>query len=424
MLGPFGPPGFESFRGDAFGGFAFGLRTSNFRDFTGFDASRVPRELVDREKRRVKVQYFKGAHDWSILPGHFSDFARFWRQLHSAGDGPADAAKRRFRQILPPRIRRRADANAATVLPALNAALKRRGIYRPADFRHVSLPGEAREIIDALRAIKAADSTRQISPERISKLNRLLLEAALPGEISPGPTRRRLGILRRRVMACAHLLGQLKHTPARDSLLQLLKNLPIDSTALVDVCDALGRIGDADTAAALTAVLKTCHRNGLKGMIAMAAQKPPPVPYDGRVTASVVAALGELQSPDSFDAVLGIANLQYKFDRLNIPAVTVAIVLPKFANADNRQRIEAFLVIALAGEGYTMPVRYHAAVAAATIKSRKTLPQLNELIVDLRHSRTMIHVAAWAVQEISGKTPALTDPRRHPGNWSIRAIHR
>ena len=381
-------------------------------------------ELVDRENRRVKVQYFKGAYDWSLSPDHFRDFDRFWRQLRSAGQDPHDAAKRRFQQLLPARIRTRSKANTTAILAALNAVLKRRGIYRPADFRHVGLPPEAREVINALHSQKAAGSSRDIAAMRIWKLNRLLLEAALPGEISPGPTRRRLGILRRNVMACSHLLGRLKHTPARDALLQLLKNLPVDSTALVAVCGALGRVGDAAAVSALTAVLKTCRRNGLKTMIAMAAQQPPPVPYEDRVAASVVSALGELRSPGSVAEILAIANLQYKFARLNAPAAAAAAVLPRFADASNRERIEAFLVHALAGEGYTMPVRYRAAVAAAAMKSRKTLPQLSELLTDLRHSRTMIHAAAWAIQEITGKTPPLTDPRRHPGNWSIRAIRR
>jgi HEAT repeat protein len=264
--------------------------------------------------------------------------------------------------------------------------------------------------------------TADLTEPKLHKLNRLLLDAAFPRHIRPGPALRPLGIRRRDAAACCHLLGARKSRRGYDVLLDLLGSLPVDSRAMSAAAAAAARIGDARAAKPLTQAVRTCRANGLRYLIARAAMQPPPDPYEEHAAGGIVQSLGELGGPKAAEEILAIANTQFQDACLVRPATAAARVLPGLTTPTNRQGVRAFLLAAVRAEGYPMRVRLAAAKAAAGLKLREALPELRDMLQDERESRTMVHVAAWAIQEITGQTPALTEPKSRPGDWIIRAI--
>jgi len=410
--------------------------------------ARLAPDLIRREADRVQVKYYKGEYNWMLTPDDIRDWEGFWRSLRHAGAEPPDAAAPgpawrtgRFAQLLPRAARKIAanrkltEADKSAILDGVNAVLKRHDLFRLEDFgftpigsaRKVPLVPGGQEIVDKLLwARKKPPPKKAIAADlhkgKLHKLNRLLLDASFPDHVRPGPVWRPLGILRRDAISCLALLGASKSLEGYDTLLRLLRDLPVDSSAMMAAAGAAARIGDPRAGKLLARAVRVCRDHGRADLIASANMQPTPHPYGDHPAGRIVQALADLRGPEAAADVLAVAAVQFQDRSLTAPSAAAARALPRILTAGNRQAGREFVLSAVRGEGYTATVRFEAAKAAARMKLREALPALREIRTEERRNRTMIHVAAWATQEITGRTPPLPDPKPRPGAWIIRGL--
>jgi len=136
---------------------------------------------VDRgaHGREARLPYQLGAE-------HVADWPAFCATLARQGAAAAPSPAKRLWELLPEGTRgilRGAaqgnvlgDRRKAEAVAALNEMLKKPGFYREADFKGVPLPPEAAELLKL--------DPKAMDEAQARKLNRLLLEAAFPGQIA------------------------------------------------------------------------------------------------------------------------------------------------------------------------------------------------------------------------------------------------
>jgi len=242
----------------------------------------------------------------------------------------------------------------------------------------------------------------------------------------------------RNIRAGCWLLGEFKSRAALRTRLDLLRTLSssdIGSPILIDLAYSLGRLGDASAVKPLQKALSRCRENGsrvLKIRQSTAPKPPPEPPYSDEVTRSIIEALAAMKATGAVGHIIDVAMVRVKAGRLNFPAATAMRVLPDLVTPANRSAIERCIVAVLGDPLYdkvlqslsVSSARIDAARAAVRLKLRSALPALRAILSDdQRPCRAIIHAAAWAIQELTGRTPLLPDPKQRQGqNWIVRQL--
>jgi len=258
----------------------------------------------------------------------------------------------------------------------------------------------------------------EIHPEK-KRLNSASSDKPLP---NPDQYRRRKSFMRN-AQSCSWLLGELKSTEGFEYQLHLVKTLEIDSPILVDVVPALGKIGDRRAVGPLLEMLKLCKVRGVQYLVALLSMSPPP-PYSETVTARVIEALAALEAHEAVDTIAKIVATNVRGARLTVAAAGAARALPKLLRADNRDMIETVIVDILSDKSFSLTARFFACKAAGSIKPRRALEGLRMILDEQRPGRLVMRAAAWAIQEITGTTPEIPQPRLKPGDWIITKASR
>jgi len=245
-----------------------------------------------------------------------------------------------------------------------------------------------------------------------------------PDKAPPDPDQqRRRNLLMRNVRSCSWLLGELKSTEGFDYQLQLVNTLEIDSPILEDVALALGKIGDRRAVGPLLKMLKLCKVRGRQYLVAMLSTMPPP-PYSEMVTARVIEALAAMRAHEAVDTIAGVVATDVQGIRLPVAAAGAARALPKLLRDDNRTTIETAIVDIVSDSAFDLAARFFGCKAAGKIRSRPALEALRNVLNEERPGRTVMRAAAWAIQETTGETPGIPQPRLKQGDWILRKVLR
>jgi len=225
----------------------------------------------------------------------------------------------------------------------------------------------------------------------------------------------------RNIAACCWLLGELKSKKCLDYQLAVIPKLSTESEVFFELVPALAKIGDRRAIEPLRELLKRCHRKGIAYLRKLAAGSPPP-PYEPQVPRRIMEAFAKMKAHETVDQILAVADTNIARLRLSVCASYAARALPDLATDENRQKIESFLIEAIEDDHFSLTARFYAAKAAARMKVQGALPALRKVLAEERPGRRLMHAAAWAIQEISGQSPRIPQPRLKQGNWVINKI--
>ncbi|MCK5557369.1 MAG: hypothetical protein KAJ01_03260, partial [Candidatus Hydrogenedentes bacterium] len=225
----------------------------------------------------------------------------------------------------------------------------------------------------------------------------------------------------RNAVGCCYILGELESRENYNYLLKLVGELPIDSPVLGELGVALGKIGDRRAIEPLEKALEVCRKRAMAYFIAIASMSPPP-PFSEEVSGKLIQGLGMLKAHSAVDTIVGIALTQYQGVRLSKVPSYAAQVLPTLVQRENRKKIEDMIVTILSDEAFNLTSQWHAAKSAGNMKIQPALVHLRYLLTDRRQSLTVMRAAGWAIQEITGQTPLIPQPRIRQGNWIIQKI--
>lgn len=234
---------------------------------------------------------------------------------------------------------------------------------------------------------------------------------------------------RRNVASCSWILGDMKSKKAYDIQLKILTDTldgktpwKINSSVLLELVPGLVKIGDRRAVEPLGKVLKKCEREGRAYLRAIIAYRAGP-PYSEVVTGKIIQALGEFKAYQSVGTIIQIADTNVQGLRLSTAASYAYRTLPVLIRDDNRARVEACILKAIPPEdGQSLLARFYASKAAGKLKLQPATPALEGIVKTERPGRRVMRAAAWAIQEITGKTPGIPDPRLRQGDWIIKNI--
>ncbi len=234
---------------------------------------------------------------------------------------------------------------------------------------------------------------------------------------------------RRNIASCAWILGDLKSKKAYDIQLKILTDTldgktpwKINSSVLLELVPGLVKIGDRRAVEPLGKVLKKCEKDGVRYLRAIIAYRAGP-PYSEVVTGKIMQALGEFKAYQSVGTIIQIADTNVQGLRLSTAASYAYRTFPVLIRDDNRARIEACILKAIPPEdGQSLLARFHACKAAGKLKLQPATPALEGIVKTERPGRRLMRAAAWAIQEITGKTPELPNPRLRQGDWVIKKL--
>ncbi len=231
-----------------------------------------------------------------------------------------------------------------------------------------------------------------------------------------------LAVLQRNASSCCRLLASLKSTLAADQLRAMLAGVQMDSPVLVALAEYYSTVtGEADTKAMANLLDRLKARCG-EYLAAIMAMQPPP-PYSREVTVAVIKTLGKLKSPDIERSLIGIMAFQFGATRQEAECAAAIRAVRPILSPENSKAVEGILAD-IVNNSLLLTLQYEAAISLGEMKSTDSLDALRTLLNKKRPNKTVMQAAAWAIQEISGETPAVPDPVRHEGNWIIRAAKR
>lgn len=333
------------------------------------------------------------------------------RAYRNAGSGPAAAGYLN-------------DRSAMVRLAAIRAA---------GDLHQKAMVGR---LFDLLFAAKD-DMTRQAARIALAQIGTDKVAATAASELPrwaemprPGPSSRS-GLTAEQITAniasCSWLLGELHSTKALDYQLAMLPKTDVVSPVLLSQVPALGKIGDPKAIGPLVKLLDRCRERGQAYLDAMMSGRPGP-PWDPRVPSGIVRTLGQLKAYGSLKNILALGKVTTpRGGRLDVCATAIIQSLPALTTPDNIKSVESFLLLTLRASPisrrYGLTPRFYAMKLAARMKLQAALPSLHAVLDKERPGWTMMRTAAWAIGEISGKTPQIGQPRsKQGGDWVVRKL--
>jgi HEAT repeat protein len=224
--------------------------------------------------------------------------------------------------------------------------------------------------------------------------------------------------------SCCWLLGELKSHEGFDYQLGMLSNADILSPVLTVQAAAIGKIGDRRAVAPLVGLLEKCRTRGAAWLTATMSGRQPP-PWNPDVPCGIIRGLAAMKAADQIGAVIAMGSVTSTYGgRIDESAQATIEALAELATDDNRAAVDRFVTQVVSPDGqYTLTARFRAAKVAAAMETKSALPALQSVLTDERPGRAMMLAAAWAVQQITGQTPQVGEPRRKQDrNWVVTEI--
>ena len=239
-----------------------------------------------------------------------------------------------------------------------------------------------------------------------------------------GRLRRQCDLSDRNAIACCRILGKLRNGDAFDTQISLLAKLPTNSPVLGAVASSLGDLGDRRAVEPLAAALDRCAKLARKFLVAQLSMSSNVPPFDEYVAASIVEALGKLRAVQFLPQILQLAGTKVQVLRLNHVCAVTATILPDLATDANRGQIDKILLDMLRDEPLDRVAVFQAAKTCGRFKLASAVEPLGAILKAEDRPASMIQVAAWAIQQITGKAPPLPEPSLHEGEWVVKQYGR
>ncbi len=252
--------------------------------------------------------------------------------------------------------------------------------------------------------------------------------------------RRRANKVRRNLEALSYLLGSAKSTQAYETHLNLLIRVDIRDLLLEQLTVSLGQIGDRRAIGPMTKKLAACADFTEKSLAIMA--KSPDViivlPEDN--SAGLMHAAVAMKVSEALPIMLRFSSMGFGPQRAKRSAWTADMLMPALTDERTRpvvvEELRRQLNWKYAARGCqagsdeynkamsrkftALRCRFESAKSLGKLKANVALENLRWLLTEDRLERRIMHAAAWAIQEITGRTPHVGLPKPHQGDWIIK----
>ena len=229
--------------------------------------------------------------------------------------------------------------------------------------------------------------------------------------------------LARNLASLSYILTTLKSYEAYDERIDLLNKVGVLDPVLKDIATSLGQFGDKRASKSIKKRLVDCADYTLWALrqTYLDPIHPKPVPEDN--SSALIEAAVKLQIYDALPVIMRFSSMGFERYRAKRSGWTADMMMPALVDEKTRAIVIDELRKQLRRRYAPIRCKFESAKSLGKLKATEALNDLRWLLEDGYDKRLMI-AAAWAIQQITGKTPSIGQPRPYPGDWIIKSIEK
>ncbi len=286
-------------------------------------------------------------------------------------------------------------------------------------------------------AAKAGRLMEKISPEYFNLLRRQKSKMLLPERQK---LTLRIKKTRRNLKALSYLLGSAKSTQTYEAHLDLLIRVGTRDPLLEQLALSLGQIGDRRAVKPVMKQMVACADFSEKALKSMSLNPLVIIPLPEDNSAGLMHSAVALKVSEALPTMLRFSSMGFGIYRAKRSAWTADMLMPALTDERTRPAVieelrkQARWEYAARGhvkdsDGYNkarsrrftvLRCRFESAKSLGQLKADVAIEDLRWLLTEDRRDWRLMRAAAWAIQEITGKTPHVGIPKPRPGDWIIK----
>ncbi len=226
----------------------------------------------------------------------------------------------------------------------------------------------------------------------------------------------------RNVTTANRVLAKLGSAAALDTQAKLLASLPKRKTLYGEVALAVGA-SKADRAAdLLNAELATLAKRAARFLSPAGAN----VDFSDEATAMVAEAVGLHGNAKLAAGLTDVIGVKVASERLGVSAEAALASLAELNGAADSERVAKTVVDVLGDRDYRLAgIYYQAARTAGLLKVASATDLLRTHLTEKRQEINVMQAAAWALERITGKAPAIPAPMLYQDPaWILQKVQR
>jgi HEAT repeat protein len=251
---------------------------------------------------------------------------------------------------------------------------------------------------------------------------------------------RRVKKTRRNLKALSYLLGAAKSTQAYKTHLDLLKDVHVQDSLIEQLALSTEQIGDRRAIGPMVKRLTDCANFSERALKLMAGNPEIKIslPEDG--ASGLIRACVAMKVSEALPIIMRFSSMGFAEYRAKRSAWTADMLMPVLADEQTRPAVIAELRKqinwnyaaggseadsskyrkAQSRKHTSLRCRFESAKSLGRMKANESVEDLRWVITEYRMDRRVMHAAAWAIQKITGRTPAVTLPKPRHGDWIIK----
>ena len=251
---------------------------------------------------------------------------------------------------------------------------------------------------------------------------------------------RRIEKIRRNLKALSYLLGAAKSTQAYKTHLDLLEGVHVQDSLLEQLALSMGQISESQATGPIVKRMTNCADFSERALRIMSMNPDVKIILPEDNSSGLIHAAVAMKISEALPIVIRFSSMGFGRLRAQRSAWTADMLMPALADKQTRQAVIAELRkqinwnYAARGSQVDSPeyrkaqsrtytslrCRFESAKSLGRMKADEAVEDLRWVITEDRMDRRVMHAAAWAIQKVTGRTPAATMPKPYHGDWIIK----
>lgn len=226
----------------------------------------------------------------------------------------------------------------------------------------------------------------------------------------------------RNLASLSHILTSLKSYNAYEERIELLKKVKVLDPLLGELAASLGKFGDKRASAAVKKRLIDCADYSRWALLMTFRDPSHPKPVPEYNSVDLIQAAVDLEMTDALPVIMRFSSMGFGMYRNKEAGWVADMVMPVLVDEKTRPAVIDELRKQVHRRFAPLRCKFESAKSLGRLKATEALDDLRWLLYENRKDRRLMFAAAWAIQEITGKTPVVGLPKPYPGDWIIKSI--
>jgi HEAT repeat protein len=201
---------------------------------------------------------------------------------------------------------------------------------------------------------------------------------------------------------------------------QYMASARLDAGQTGVVAELLGALGQTSALPPILEQLRRADDLGIKQLRLSMTNPMAQVEYDGDVAASIARAAGKLGGEEVLVDLQAVVDAEYRGEGLNVAVEGVIDAYYHLAERIGKQRSAQLLLGIIENEKFSGAGTYRAVYHLGQLKYAPAAERIAEIAATPQQPYSIIQVAGWAHEQITGEPTPLAPPEDAPSyNWIL-----